>query len=133
MLDEIKIGSQLLYLIALILFLSLLVLIKIADFVKKSNFNGTNKIIEKYFYNNSKDKDDTNSKNDKTDSKKENDLVDIDEAKNLDEKWSNAKKSKSFECNMDGLGDKNVIDGSSSLDAVQLMRNMKRKEKDRGE
>lgn len=126
MLDEIKIGSQLLYLIALILFLSLLVLIKIADFVKKSNFNNTEKIVEKHFYN----KDDSNSKNVKTDLKKESSSTDIDEAKNLDEKWSNPKKSKSFESNIDGLGDKSIIDGSSSLDAVQLMRNMKRKEKD---
>jgi hypothetical protein len=131
MLDEIQIGSQMLYLIALILFLSLLVLIKIADFIKKSNFNNANKIIEKHFYDNSENRNE--SKNDKTDLKKENSLSDIDEAKNLDEKWSNSKKSKSFESNMDGLGDKNVTNGSSSLDAVQLMRNMKRKEKDCGE
>lgn len=131
MLDEIQIGSQLLYLIALILFLSLLVLIKIADFIKKSNFNNTNKIIEKHFYDSTKNGNE--SENDKTDLKKENNLSDIDEANNLDEKWSSSKKSKSFESNMDGLGDKNVINGSSSLDAVQLMRNMKRKEKDRGE
>jgi hypothetical protein len=130
MLDEIQIGSQLLYLIALILFLSLLVLIKIADFIKKSNFNNTNKIIEKHFYDSPKNGNET--ENNKADLKKENSLSDIDEANNLDEKWSSSKKSKSFESNMDGLGDKNVINGSSSLDAVQLMRNMKRKGKDCG-
>lgn len=117
MLAEINISSQLLYLIVLILFLSLLVLIKIADYIRNSNINIIKTTEEKVIK-------DTKKSYDKPKENK-SDFDDI-EIENLDSKWT---KNKTVETNMNGLGDKKVVDGTASLDAVKLMRDLKNKNK----
>lgn len=117
MIAEINIGSQLLYLIVLILFLSLLVLIKIADYLRNSNINIIKTTEEKIVR-------ETRKGDNKTNENKSN--CDDIEIEDLDSKWS---KNKTVETNMDGLGDKKVVDGSASLDAVKLMRDLKNKNK----
>jgi len=117
MLTEVNIGSQLLYLIVLLLFLSLLILIKIADYLKNSNINIINTTEERI------DKDIKKSTNNKSNNNCDSNDIKIED---LDSKWA---KTKTVETNMDGLGDKKVVDGSASLDAVKLMRDLKNKNK----
>jgi hypothetical protein len=109
------INSKVLLGIFLILILSLFILIKIADYIKRINFTNIN-VTEKTII-----KESPNIKKDKDEDKNLND-----EAMDLESKWS---KPQNVESNMRGLGEEKVIDGSKSLDAVQLMRGIRKNNK----
>lgn len=114
-----NISSELLLCIFFILILSLFVLIKIADYIKKINLNNT--VIEKHII-----KESSNIINNDNINKKVKDKEKNNEVLDLDSKWS---KPKDVESNMKGLGEEKVVDGSKSLDAVQLMRKFSKKNK----
>lgn len=114
MITEINIVSQLLCLIALILFFSLLVLIKLVDRLKDVNFKKTDTIVI--------EKQTSKVNSDKKNNKSEDLEPSI--VEDLDNKWL---KSRKVESKLDGIGDKNVVDGSASMNAVNIMRNLKNK------
>jgi predicted PurR-regulated permease PerM len=114
------IGNEILYAIFLILVISFFVLIKIAYYVKNININRTENIIKHINKNEFVEKKSCNIEESNDNKKKR-----VEDEINFESKW----EKKDLKSNLSGIGDENIVDGTSSLNAIDLMREMNKSNK----
>ena len=102
--------------IFLILVLSFFILIKIAYYIKNLKINSSEKIIEKHIISGNQ----SYVKQEEVAESEEDKLKRVQDKVDLESKWEKDK----VESNITGLGNEKIKDGSSSLDAIDMMRKM---------